>query len=269
MVATRKHLPRQLSLPLGRRERVVNRQIRERARGLPAGRGPGRPRKRGAVSHLARPTLWANAALLVTWRVCEQVPNLRVRHRFAAVERALIAFCRVDDKGGRGFRVAHFTVLSNHLHLIVEADSKGALARGMQKLALSVSRRLNALSVRRQGGDLRHGAPFSLQPGWLGRIFRERYHAHLLRTPTEARRAIAYVLFNADKHYRQIGRELDPFSSARFFRDVSALRGPGVACPSPPGVADPDEPAPVTPARGWLLRIGWRRGVVRGRHATI
>ena len=45
-----------------------------------------------------------------------------------------------------------------------------------------------------------------------GSVLDDRYHAHILRTPTEARRARAYLLQNARKHYGL--RSADPFTSA-------------------------------------------------------
>src|SRR5882757_3482078 len=150
--SVRYRLPRQLALPMGRRERVLNRQIGQRARGESVRRGPGRPKKPGSTSHAARPELVVNEALLVTLKLKRGLPNLRSGGRFRAVRGALRAFRRIDfeeDGAVEGFRLAHFAVLGDHIHLVVEADSKRALSRGMQKLTMSLSRRLNALSVRR------------------------------------------------------------------------------------------------------------------------
>jgi len=53
--------------------------------------------------------------------------------------------------------------------------------------------------------------------GEHGQVFADRYHAHVLRTPTEVKRAVAYVLDNHRKHAREHGRVIsgpDWFSSA-------------------------------------------------------
>ena len=76
--------------------------------------------------------------------------------------------------------------------------------------------------------------------GRSGRVFDDRYHARVLRTPTEVRHAIHYVLENARKHAAERGETyapgyVDPYSSAG---------APGVALP---------------PAQTWLLRESWRR----------
>jgi hypothetical protein len=112
-------------------------------------------------------------------------------------------------------------VLSNHVHLVVEADSGRALAQGMRALSGRLAKGLNRLA------------------GSRGEVFVDRYHAHLLRTPREVRNAVAYVLGNFASHSRRKGVPVsdgvDPFSSA-------ASRGPD-------GL-----PPPCVAPRTWLLR---------------
>jgi REP element-mobilizing transposase RayT len=140
------------------------------------------------------------------------------------------------------FRVVHFSIQSNHLHLIVEASDKDSLSRGMQGLTVRMARAVN----RALGGD--------------GSVFADRYHGHELKTPRETRTALLYVLQNWMKHGQ--GRGHDPCSSARWF---DGWRTPSPTSPDPPIVAA---------ARTWLVTIGWRRhGLLRpqdkpGRFAT-
>jgi REP element-mobilizing transposase RayT len=235
-------VPTQAALPFGRKEKVINRQWRQRARGEKVTRAPGRPRsKHAGVSHLARPPLRQKSALHVTLRVTRAVPNLRTRRRYAVIRNAFVKFCAPAELG---FRLVHFAVLSNHVHFVIEADSKRALSMGMQKLLHSISRRLNALSLREHGErqSTKAGSYRALK-GWLGRVFTERYHAHLLRTPTEMHNAVRYVRFNAAQHYTEpynrslagtSSAALDPFSSF-------------AACPC-------DEAPPTSPPRNFLLR---------------
>ena len=230
-----KRIPTQGTLPLDRKDKVKNRQWRERASGKKVRPGLGRPRRKKShdeddrASHAARPELREKSALHVTVRTTSRVPNLRSRKRYAAVRNAFVKFCGQE---ATGFRLVHFAVLSNHLHFVVEADSSRALSMGMQKLLHSISRRLNALGVREQGG--RQIAPrvasrvasrseggYRALAGWIGRVFSDRYFAHHLKTPTEMQHAVRYVLDNAKKHYgsqatgllRQGRRLLDTFSS--------------------------------------------------------
>lgn len=200
-----KRVPRQTLLAFGRKEAVINRQIRERTAGKKVRRGPGRPKKNnGRVSHQRRPKLREQSALHLTLKTRSHVPNLRTRRRFNVIKQAFVSFCGAegsDNRAVKGFRLVHFAVLSNHVHLVVEADSSAALSLGMQKLLHSISRRLNALSVHEHGGTVStQGGRYQDIKGWLGSIFGDRYHAHLLRTSTEMNHAVNYVLTNAERH---------------------------------------------------------------------
>jgi hypothetical protein len=90
-------LPRRTLLPFGARERVVNRQIRERAAGKKVRPGLGRPRKRRAssedavVAHTKRRVIAPKTAVDVTLSVTTKVPNLRTRKKYALVKRAFAA----------------------------------------------------------------------------------------------------------------------------------------------------------------------------------
>jgi putative transposase len=48
-----------------------------------------------------------------------------------------------------GCRVVHFTVQSNHLHVIAEARDAMALARGVQALSIRIARAVNRVLGRR------------------------------------------------------------------------------------------------------------------------
>jgi putative transposase len=107
-----------------------------------------------------------------------QVWNLRAPRCAKAVERAMWS------GGDRfGFRVVHFAILRDHIHLIVEALDRSALSKGMKGLGVRIARRLNRM-MRRQG-----------------RVLVDRYHEHILKTPTEVKNARHYLLKNAWKHY--------------------------------------------------------------------
>jgi REP element-mobilizing transposase RayT len=123
----------------------------------------------------------SGSALHVTLKLKQGLPRLRGRKPFNAIAGAFRKYAQGDD-----FRLVHFSVQHDHLHLLIEADGKARLSRGMQKLVISISRRLNILWGEGQR--------------WLGRLFRERYHAHLLKTPSDVRHALVYLLHNAVKH---------------------------------------------------------------------
>ncbi|MFP6664383.1 MAG: hypothetical protein VCC00_09305 [Deltaproteobacteria bacterium] len=100
----------------------------------------------------------------------------------------------------------------------------------MQGLSVDLARGLNRVFGRR------------------GRLFPDRFHHRVLKTPRAMRNALAYVLVNARMHgERAIRRWLDPHSTAAFF---DGWNGP---------VNRPHMAACATRPRSWLMRIGWRR----------
>ena len=165
----------------------------------------------------------------VTLRMREHVWQLRSRRCFQILERAFYLGC--DRFGGR---LCHFSVQHNHIHLVVEAGNARALARALQGLCIRMAKGLNRLMERR------------------GSVFADRYHARVLRSPTEVRRVLVYVLGNGRKHLPRVGHQLrdgwrDPFSSAAWFHGWALSMG------------TPHFPAPVAPPRTWLLASGFLR----------
>ena len=211
--------------------------------------GAGRKKKPGAgVSHAARP--WfdgKNVPVHVTLRVVKGVRWLRGFKTYPAVRRALVA-----TSARFGMRVVHFSVQGDHIHLLVEARDRRSLSRAMKGFEVRVARRLNALMRRK------------------GRVFADRYHAHQLETPTEARRALVYVLGNGAKHAgdpreRAASREvtwIDAMSSACYFDGWARRPGRMPARDAPGHPLHDDEAqrgAVVAEPRTWMLRAGWRR----------
>jgi REP element-mobilizing transposase RayT len=200
------------------------------------GSGPKRtPARIGLLRHGERPAFDARVPALVTLRGVAGVPNFRAE-RVAGVILAEIR--RVSAKG---FRVVHFSIQSNHLHLIVEADDGPALSRGMQRLGSRVALAINLLLARR------------------GTLWRDRYHRRDLPKPRQFRNALVYVLFNARKHAQGTERArrmrvLDGRSSA-IWTDHWAVDA---------GFLDRIRsaragPAPVVPPVTWMARRGWLR----------
>jgi putative transposase len=160
--------------------------------------GAGRPRTPGrlrrCVPHLRRPKLVARFPVHVTWRMSEGVWNLRSRRSFTRLTRAFYT-----SAVRFGYRIVHYAVMSNHVHLLVEARDEGALAIGMQSLGIRIAQGLNRMMERQ------------------GRVLSDRYHARILKTPTETRHCVYYLQTNAHKHYQVPGH--DPFSTyAPFMR---------------------------------------------------
>ncbi len=210
-----------------------------------ARRGAGRPPNGSSagVSHLARPALSRHHPVHATLRLRAGIPSLRGTALYGAVRGALAA-----GRERFGFRLVHYSVQSNHLHLIVEAGDRRALARGMQGLTIRIARAVN----RRLGRT--------------GGIFGDRYHARALGTPRAVRHALAYVLLNASKHggARAVPAGfLDPCSSAAWFegwnRPRALIFGTEAVGRTAGGGASLRAAPPVVAARTWLLRVGYRR----------
>jgi REP element-mobilizing transposase RayT len=167
----------------------------------------------------------------VTLRVRRGTPRLRTK-RFVRTFRHSLA--EASERGD--FRVVHFAILSNHAHFLLEANDRGALGRGMKSLCARFARAVNRVFERR------------------GRVLGDRYHMRVLHTPREVRDALAYVLLNARKHATERGIDVrwhvDPASSASFF---DGWNDPG------PDTAPGTPPRCVSPAKSWLLHMGWRK----------
>jgi hypothetical protein len=149
------------------------------------------------------------------------------------------AICRAFRTGciGDGFRICHFSIQGNHIHLIVEAESPGALARGIHAWEIRVARAINRVQRRR------------------GRVFPDRYHMVVLKTPRQVRNALCYVLQNARRHGLTVDARyggIDPYSSAWWFTGWDHQRWRTGLKPPPDGPT-------VAAAESWVLRIGWRR----------
>jgi REP element-mobilizing transposase RayT len=74
----------------------------------------------------------------VTLRVVAGLPSLRVGALFSQVRTAL-----AEGQERFALRLVHFSVQSNHVHLIVEAGGRRSLSRGMQGLSIRVARAVN------------------------------------------------------------------------------------------------------------------------------
>ena len=139
-----------------------------------------------------------------------------------------------SKKLNRAFRVVHFSVQDDHVHLIIEANDDEAMSRGAQGLAIRLARRINALL------------------GIRGQFWGDRFHSRELASPRAVRNAMVYVLMNAKKHGYVI-TGVDELSSAPWFIDGFAQR-----------LEPRAEPPPTREPGTWLGAVGWRRrGLLR------
>jgi hypothetical protein len=132
--------------------------------------GAGRPAAGPVPSepHKTRPTLSPRHPIHVTARL------VRAKHRvlgrrstYQALNRALTL-----SLGRANFRIVHLALVRTRLELIVEADDKASLARGMQGFQVSAAKSLNRAARRR------------------GTVFPDRYRMRILATRVDVRDAI-------------------------------------------------------------------------------
>ena len=192
------------------------------------GKKLGRPKSNeSGISHHARCEHDGRSPIHVTLKLAAGLPGLRNRKTLAVLEQAF--------HGGKqrfGFRLNHYSVQGNHLHLIVEATDRSALSRGMKGLNVRIAKRLNSLWKRR------------------GQVFPDRYHEHILKTAKEVRNVLAYVLKNYQRHANVFTRILDEYASGPWFNGWKEAFEVGANA-----FRDP----PVVRARTWLQTKGWRR----------
>jgi putative transposase len=131
--------------------------------------GAGRP-ARGPVPsepHTVRPALSPRHPVHVTARMTRGVRSVPARKAHQALQRALrVSLARSD------FRIVHIALTAKRVELVVEADDREALARGMQGFQVSAARWFNRCARR------------------SGTVFVDRYRMAILRTRRDVRDAI-------------------------------------------------------------------------------
>ena len=160
--------------------------------------------------------------VFVTTKLVEGLPTLRRERTLALLRDTLAA-----GADRFGFRLVEYSIQSNHLHFVVEAQDERALGRGMKGLLVRLARALNRAWER------------------SGRVMRDRYQSRVLKSPREVRHVLLYALQNARKHgARLLG--IDAFSSGPWFE----------------GWADraPRADRALSRPNSWLLSFGWTQG---------
>lgn len=186
--------------------------------------GAGRPRGvRPNARHRPRERHRRAHPVHVTMRARDGLPSLREPVLAREVSRRIKA--ANSSRALRSlFRVVHFSIQDDHVHLVVEAENE-SLSRGVQGLAIRIARHVNALLRIR------------------GTFWGDRFHSRELANPRSVRNAIVYVLMNVKKHLRGWADcGIDPCSSAPWFFSAGDARAP-----------------PVRPSSTWLGTTGWLR----------
>jgi len=163
-------------------------------KGKRGGRRPGSGRKRihsKGVSHQRRERVTTKQALHVNFKVRTSIRN---KECLQILKRS------IQNARSHGLRVLHFSLESNHIHLILEASNNTVLTKGMRSLTITFAKGVEK-----------------------GRIQIERYHLHVLRTLRETKNAIHYVLFNHQKHKGLKTAHVSAYSSLGLIEDLRSL----------------------------------------------
>src|SRR5689334_103495 len=193
-----------------RKRHVQQDLFRRGGRRKGSGRKP--KRTRAGARHQERPEIKSRYPLHVVMRVVPEVGSMRRRPMYKAVREATITAALRER-----FRIVHISLQRTHVHMLVEAETKEALARGMQGFQISAARNINTLLGERYRRR-------------RGKVFEDRYHVEVIRSPTRARRALSYVINNWRKHGEDQHGDarswlVDPFSTGILFPGWQELEG--------------------------------------------
>src|SRR3954471_5787709 len=146
----------------GRKRRPVQQELfRRGGKRRGAGRKPNGAR--AGERHQARLEFKASHPLHVVVRVAPAVGSLRRRKLYKAMRDATITAALRE-----WFRIVHISLQRNHVHLLIEAEDKAALSRGMQGFLISAARHINTAL----GNGKRRRC---------GKVFADRYHLTVIK----------------------------------------------------------------------------------------
>ncbi|MES2527344.1 MAG: transposase [Bdellovibrionota bacterium] len=163
-------------------------------KGKHGGRREGSGRKRlhsAGVAHRKRERVNTRTPLHINFKYKAYIRN---KESLNLLKRAIL------NARKKGLRIIHFSLQSNHIHLIVEASSNQILTAGMRSLAVTMVRGLKK-----------------------GNIQLERYHLHVLKSLREIKNAVEYVCFNKQKHENKKYSVLDDYGSFPGHKMIAAF----------------------------------------------
>lgn len=153
-------------------------------KGRRGGRREGSGRRRihsKGVAHRIREKVNYRTPLHINFKYRTSIKN---KQCLKLLKRAIV------NARSHGLRINHFSMQSNHIHLIVEAESNEILTRGMRSLTITFAKGMKK-----------------------GRIQLERYHLQVLKSLRQTKHALQYVLFNKQKHGKGTCSTVDEFCS--------------------------------------------------------
>lgn len=140
-------------------------------------KGAGRPaiHDRG-IRHIARDEIKRLTVLHLTVKIEKAKAGLKNKTTLQLLRRAILKARKM------GLSIVHYTLEFDHVHMLVETNNNETLARGMQSFGITLSKGINKIKAT------------------SGQVFKTRYHFRKLKTPSEIKNALAYILGNGIKH---------------------------------------------------------------------
>ena len=204
--------------------------------------GAGRPRVDKTLQlHTKRPDFSSQHPGHVVIRLLKGLPSFRTKAKFKIIKKSIL------QARQKGLRIIHFSIQTNHIHLLIESENKEELAKGMQSFCTSLAKRINFELNKRKG-----------------RVFRDRYYLHVLKTLREVKNTLIYIFQNYAKHTKAPNR-FDPFSTLICFEEKIKL---GLSKVNTYAIFKDKKRREefktelnhlISPAESWFLRVGWKR----------
>lgn len=113
----------------------------------------------------------------MTLRRRDDLPSFR-RQRVLALVHHLM-----KTKADAAFQIVHYSIQSNHIHLICEARDRRVVTRKMQGFMIAFAKRLNKMLGNRRG-----------------KVWADRYFARDVVDSRDMHNVLSYVFGNAKKH---------------------------------------------------------------------
>jgi REP element-mobilizing transposase RayT len=145
------------------------------------------------------------------------------------------------------FRLVHYSLQDDHLHLVCEAEDKAALAAGLKSFQISAAKQLNR-ELTRRGARRRRG-----------KVFEDRYHVEVITSVAQTKHTLNYVLNNWRKHRKDrttvglFDGKIDPYSSGISYFEWKERTLPYFTFP-------PGWEHLTSNPQSWLLNTGYKLG---------
>lgn len=105
----------------------------------------------------------------------------------------------------QGLRIIHFSMEHDHFHIYAEADCNLILAKSMKALGVTLAKNINKFF------------------GVKGHLYKYRYHMRVLKSASDVKNVINYILKNGIKH-RRTKKVFNSYNSALVLHDFGLLK---------------------------------------------